>query len=86
MAFWLIRKDLRKEDQWLLVMCGPGQKDEIGFYGSPHDAAYAVAHFKTGNVGWDMMPEIRPDLAERVRRKSNLDVLKSWRRHDEGSP
>src|ERR1039458_1113309 len=82
-GFWLIRKDKRREGEWLLVMCGPEhRKEELGFYVTPHEAAYAVAHFKTGNQMWDSMPKVIPAIAEQVSR-SSLDVLKNWKRCDQ---
>jgi len=81
---WLIRKDRRKPGKWLLVMCGPSahRKEDIGFFDSPHEAAYAVTHFKTGRKDWDSIRNSFSAAAEQME-KSAADVLKNWERHDE---
>jgi hypothetical protein len=66
-------------------MVGP-RTDFIGSYATPYQAAYAVAHFQTGNPQWDMMPELMPAMADRVLDDPELDVLKLWTREDEPSP
>jgi hypothetical protein len=83
LGFWLIRKDPRKGGEWLLVMCGPGnRKEELGFYATPHQAAYSVSHFQTGNQMWDDIASTFPPMADQIQR-SSLDVLKNWERHDQ---
>jgi hypothetical protein len=82
LGFWLIRKDPRSDDQWLLVMCESNhKKKEIGFFASPHKAAYAVAQFQTGNPMWDSLPQVSPPLAQDVER-STLHDLNAWELHD----
>lgn len=80
---WLIRQDASKPGEWLLVMRGPAhdRSEALGSYATPHKAAYAVAHFETGNSMWDATPKLMSAMAEQISR-SSLDVLKNWERHD----
>jgi hypothetical protein len=82
-SFWLIRKDLGKKDQWLLVMCGPEhRKLELGFFDAPEKAAYAIANFKTGNRDWDTMPQVFSAGAEEIQHSPIRD-LTAWKRTDD---
>jgi hypothetical protein len=82
LGYWLIGRNPDHPEKWYLAMVN-GRREYFGPYDSPHEAAYAVAHFKTGNQMWDSIPHSAFSVISDDVGKSNLDLLKSWTRHDE---
>lgn len=78
LGYWLIGKNPHDPDKWYLMMVSH-RRDLVGQYGSPHEAAFAVGQFKTGNPAWDSLRELYGWDVQRT----DLDVLKAWIRHDE---
>lgn len=83
LGYWLIGKNPHAPDKWYLMMVGHRQ-DLIGQYDSPHEAAFRVATFSTGNQMWDSLSDSAFSSMARGVQTSDLDVLKlGWTRHDE---
>jgi hypothetical protein len=78
-AYWLIEPE---EDHWRLWMKVPGGIDiRAGIFNFPHEAAQAVAEFKTGDEMWDLLRAAKPEFARSWEHQGHHD-LKTWRRHD----